>query len=43
MMYLVLIVKFYMIVSRNESISYDIFQLPKEPTIISFLPLHILL
>jgi hypothetical protein len=43
MMYFVSYVKLCMTPSRDVSITYDLFQLPKRSTIASFLPLHNLL
>jgi hypothetical protein len=43
MMYFVPYVEFYMDASRDESISYDLSQLPKRSAIANFLPLHNLL
>jgi hypothetical protein len=43
MMYFVSYVKFYMAASRERSILYDLFQLPKMSAIASSLPLHNLL
>jgi hypothetical protein len=43
MMYFVPYVNFYMVASRDESISYDLSQLSKKSAIVSSLPLHNLL
>jgi hypothetical protein len=43
MMYFVSYVEFYMVASRDGSISYDLSELLKMYVIVSFLPLHNLL